>query len=84
MEPTVREYLKSGDVIRCEIEGIGVLENTIGWIVNASDEQSSEAYILSMNQFKNTRFRVVKLLEKWMQKSFKNGLTIDKYGAILS
>ena len=29
MEPTVREYLKSGDVIRCEIEGIGVLENTI-------------------------------------------------------
>ena len=30
MEPTVREYLKSGDVIRCEIEGIGVLENTIG------------------------------------------------------
>ena len=30
MEPTVREYLKSGDVIRCEIEGIGVLENMIG------------------------------------------------------
>ena len=30
MEPSVREYLKSGDVIRCEIEGIGVLENTIG------------------------------------------------------
>lgn len=30
MEPTVREYLKSGDVIHCEIEGIGVLENTIG------------------------------------------------------
>ena len=30
MEPTVREYLKSGDVIRCEIEGIGVLENAIG------------------------------------------------------
>ena len=30
MEPTVREYLKSGDVICCEIEGIGVLENTIG------------------------------------------------------
>ena len=30
MEPTVREYLKSGDVIRCEREGIGVLENTIG------------------------------------------------------
>ena len=30
MDPTVREYLKSGDVIRCEIEGIGVLENTIG------------------------------------------------------
>ena len=30
MEPSVREYLKSGDVIRCEIEGIGVLENAIG------------------------------------------------------
>lgn len=24
-----REYLKSGDVVRCEIDGIGVLENTV-------------------------------------------------------
>lgn len=30
MEPSVRTYLKSGDVVRCEIEKIGVLENTIG------------------------------------------------------
>ena len=28
MEP--KAFMKSGDVIRCEIEGIGVLENTIG------------------------------------------------------
>ena len=29
MEPSVRKYLESGDVVRCEIDGIGVLENTI-------------------------------------------------------
>lgn len=28
MEPPV--YLKKGDVVRCEVEGIGILENTIG------------------------------------------------------
>ena len=30
MDPAVRQYLKSGDVVRCEIEGLGILENTIG------------------------------------------------------
>lgn len=30
MDASVREYLKSGDVVRCEIEEIGVLENKIG------------------------------------------------------
>lgn len=30
MDPVVRQYLKRGDVVRCEIDGIGVLENTIG------------------------------------------------------
>lgn len=30
MPPETRRYLKSGDVIRCEIDGIGVLENTVG------------------------------------------------------
>lgn len=30
MPPETRQYLKSGDVIRCEIDGIGVLENTVG------------------------------------------------------
>lgn len=30
MDPAVRQYLKRGDVVRCEIDGIGVLENTIG------------------------------------------------------
>ena len=30
MDPAVRQYLKSGDVVRCEIDGLGVLENTIG------------------------------------------------------
>lgn len=30
MDPAVQEYLKSGDIVRCEINGIGVLENTIG------------------------------------------------------
>lgn len=29
MSPETRVYLKSGDVIRCEIDGIGVLENTV-------------------------------------------------------
>lgn len=29
MDPSVQVYLKSGDVVRCEIEEIGVLENTI-------------------------------------------------------
>lgn len=29
MEPSVQKYLESGDVVRCEIDGIGVLENTI-------------------------------------------------------
>ncbi len=29
MDPSVQVYLKSGDVVRCEIEKIGVLENTI-------------------------------------------------------
>lgn len=29
MNPETRAYLKSGDVIRCEINGIGVLENTV-------------------------------------------------------
>lgn len=29
MEPSVQKYLKSGDVVRCEIDGIGVLENII-------------------------------------------------------
>ena len=29
MPPEVQKYLESGDVIRCEIDGIGVLENTI-------------------------------------------------------
>ena len=26
---TPPKYLKSGDVVRCEIDGIGVLENTV-------------------------------------------------------
>ena len=30
MDPVVRQYLKRGDVVRCEVDGIGVLENTIG------------------------------------------------------
>ncbi len=30
MPPETRQYLRSGDVIRCEIDGIGVLENTVG------------------------------------------------------
>lgn len=30
MDPSVRKYLRAGDVVRCEIESIGVLENTIG------------------------------------------------------
>lgn len=30
MDPSVRKYLRSGDVVRCEIEKIGILENTIG------------------------------------------------------
>lgn len=30
MPPETRRYLKIGDVIRCEIDGIGVLENTVG------------------------------------------------------
>ncbi len=30
MDPVVRQYLKRGDVVRCEIDGIGVLENIIG------------------------------------------------------
>lgn len=30
MDPSVQKYLVSGDVIRCEIDGIGVLENTVG------------------------------------------------------
>ena len=30
MDPAVRQYLKSGDVVRCEIDGLGILENTIG------------------------------------------------------
>lgn len=29
MEPSVQKYLESGDVVRCEIDGIGVLENSI-------------------------------------------------------
>lgn len=29
MSPDTQKYLESGDVIRCEIDGIGVLENTI-------------------------------------------------------
>lgn len=29
MEPSVQKYLASGDVVRCEIDEIGVLENTI-------------------------------------------------------
>lgn len=29
MSPETQKYLKSGDVIRCEIDGIGVLENTV-------------------------------------------------------
>lgn len=29
MEPSVQKYLESGDVVRCEIDGIGVLENTV-------------------------------------------------------
>lgn len=29
MEPSVQKYLESGDVVRCEIDGIGVLENVI-------------------------------------------------------
>ncbi len=29
MAPEVQKYLESGDVVRCEIDGIGVLENTI-------------------------------------------------------
>lgn len=29
MEPSVQKYLESGDVVRCEIDGIGVLENII-------------------------------------------------------
>lgn len=29
MDPSVQKYLKSGDVVRCEIDGIGALENTI-------------------------------------------------------
>lgn len=29
MEPSVQKYLESGDIVRCEIDGIGVLENTI-------------------------------------------------------
>ena len=29
MAPEVQKYLKSGDVVRCEIDRIGVLENTI-------------------------------------------------------
>ena len=30
MDPVVRQYLKRGDVVRCEIDGIGALENAIG------------------------------------------------------
>ena len=30
MDPAVRQDLTRGDVVRCEIDGIGVLENTIG------------------------------------------------------
>ena len=30
MDPSVRTYLKSGDIVRCEIEKIGILENPIG------------------------------------------------------
>ena len=29
MDPSVQKYLASGDVVRCEIDEIGVLENTI-------------------------------------------------------
>lgn len=29
MDPAVRKYLERGDVVRCEIDGIGVLENPI-------------------------------------------------------
>ena len=29
MAPEVQKYLESGDVVRCEIDRIGVLENTI-------------------------------------------------------
>ncbi len=29
MDPSVRKYLERGDVVRCEIEKIGVLENTV-------------------------------------------------------
>lgn len=29
MEPSVQKYLEPGDVVRCEIDGIGVLENII-------------------------------------------------------
>ena len=29
MDPSVQKYLVSGDVVRCEIDEIGVLENTI-------------------------------------------------------
>ncbi|MGM9574363.1 MAG: fumarylacetoacetate hydrolase family protein [Oscillospiraceae bacterium] len=29
MSPETQKYLESGDVIRCEIDGIGVLENTV-------------------------------------------------------
>lgn len=29
MSPEVQKYIKSGDIIRCEIDGIGVLENTV-------------------------------------------------------
>lgn len=29
MDPSVQKYLEPGDIVRCEIDGIGVLENTI-------------------------------------------------------
>ena len=29
MSPETQKYLESGDVIRCEIDEIGVLENTV-------------------------------------------------------
>lgn len=29
MDPSVQKYLEHGDVVRCEIDGIGILENTV-------------------------------------------------------